>query len=50
MGNLDWSSKFSLDMSQNRCECKKVHPEERNYLAFDQQVFFCVSEMDQKLG
>ena len=26
MGNLDWGSKFSLDMSQNRGERKKFHP------------------------
>ena len=26
MGNLDWGSKFSLDMSQNMGEGKKVHP------------------------
>ena len=33
MGNLDWGSKFSIDMSQNSGEDKKVHPLERNYLA-----------------
>ena len=36
MENLDLGSKFSLDMSQNRAEGKKVHPVERNYFAFDQ--------------
>ena len=34
MGNLDWGSKFSLDMSQNRGEGKKVHPVERSYFCF----------------
>ena len=32
MGNLDLGSKFSLDMSQNRGEGKKVHPVERNLI------------------
>ena len=36
MENLDWGAKFSLDMSQNRGEGKKVHPVERDNLAFDQ--------------
>ena len=36
MGNLDWGSKCSLDMSQNRGEGTKVQPVERNYIAFDQ--------------
>ena len=30
MGNLELGLKFSLDMSQNRGEGKKVHPVERN--------------------
>ena len=30
MGNPDLGSKFSLDMSQNRGEGKKVNPVERN--------------------
>ena len=25
-GNLDWSSKFPIDMSQNKGKVKKVHP------------------------
>ena len=34
MGNHDWGSKFSLDMSQNRGEDKKVHPVEKNKTSF----------------
>ena len=34
MGKLDWGSKFSLDMSQNRDEGKKVHPVERKEFSF----------------
>ena len=34
MGNLDWGSKFWLNMSQNRNDGKKVHPVEINYFCF----------------
>ena len=34
MGNLDWGSKFSLDMSQNKGGGKKIHPVERNKFCF----------------
>ena len=34
MGNLDWGSKFPLDMSQNRDKGKKNHPVDRNLSSF----------------
>ena len=34
MGNLDWGSKFSLDMSHNRGEGKKFDPVEINKFYF----------------
>ena len=34
MGKLDWGFKFSLGMTQNRGEGKKVHPVERKSFSF----------------
>ena len=48
MGNLDWGSMFSLEISQNRGEGKKVYPADRNYLAFYQYIHF-FDGIDQKL-
>ena len=32
--NLDWSTKFPIDMSQNKGKVEKVHPVERNLFSF----------------
>ena len=40
MGNLELGSKFSLDMSQNGGEGKKIHHIERIFCAFDQKSTF----------
>ena len=48
MGNLDWVSKFLLDMSQNRGQGKKVHCVVRNKFGFwpINPLFY---DIDQKL-
>ena len=48
MGNLDWGSKFLLDMSQNRGERKSSTLYREINFAFDQKIHF-FDEIDQKL-
>ena len=48
MENLDGGSKFSLDISQNSVEGKKVHPIQKINFAFDQKIHF-FDGIDQKL-